>query len=852
MTSQCLNQAQGAVRGWNDPTDGLPGMTLPRLDGRVLDRPRLRELIDSSLALAVVRGPSGSGKTVLANQWARHARRRGDIVHWLDGSYMSAAEVLTALDQILVPEPSVRPAEVLAEPDLSQLWQAARLLADDLAVVIDNFDPVADELGKVIVELTRATDSLRFVICLRGQPDFAEHAGLDVRTVRSEDLLFTSEDCRDLATSFGTDLSETDIEDVMAATAGWSALVNVGFVDGTWSEGSVRRFVVETLLPALSDGTRALLVRLSFIEYLVLESAEVLGASAAAEALDDLELLGVLDRRSDGDRTVFHMPLALRQLLRSEHDEAVHGSLSDLHMRVADRLVELGLIGKALEQAYAGESWLKVVEVVGLRPWEVLSSHGSLLARVFRDVPTSLVAANPTAELVRCTLDRAVATELVLPKLPVQDRELTDLVAQGNAVATLDQLALLSIVLRRRADLSKVREIADVGQRLVALVPGEDARLAGARLSINVGVADLWGGRVVEATARFESAYADDPTEQLAMRREAAVYSGLAHAILGHAQISNEWLQRAERIGRGGSVAVLDIDLAAAIAKAIIAVDSGSGDGVPEAVSTYSSRVVQSELWPIALWTRVRSTMLSGGRHELLGRLETERMANSEYIVAGTLIEAVVDASHAELLMSLGRGPDARRIMESQGSIHAVVVLARARLAQLEGSPEEAISFASKAIQDAQAIPRVRCEAMIVAAAALDSLGRRDESQLMLEAAARTASRHSFPNSFASIPRDLLRSYVDQAPDLEPIIQDLDRRHLVQLFPTRIETVRLTPREAEVLRGLSLGYSADQIAHTLFVSKNTIKSQTASLYRKLNVNSRNAAVARAQELRLVN
>jgi LuxR family transcriptional regulator of spore coat protein len=53
----------------------------------------------------------------------------------------------------------------------------------------------------------------------------------------------------------------------------------------------------------------------------------------------------------------------------------------------------------------------------------------------------------------------------------------------------------------------------------------------------------------------------------------------------------------------------------------------------------------------------------------------------------------------------------------------------------------------------------------------------------------------------------------------------------------------LTRRELVVLEHLSEDVTLEEIATTLFVTRNTIKSQVRSLYRKLGVSTRADAVA---------
>jgi LuxR family maltose regulon positive regulatory protein len=60
----------------------------------------------------------------------------------------------------------------------------------------------------------------------------------------------------------------------------------------------------------------------------------------------------------------------------------------------------------------------------------------------------------------------------------------------------------------------------------------------------------------------------------------------------------------------------------------------------------------------------------------------------------------------------------------------------------------------------------------------------------------------------------------------------------------------LSEREHEVLRLLATDLSGPEIARRLVVSLNTVRTHTKNVYAKLGVNSRRAAVRRAEELGL--
>jgi DNA-binding NarL/FixJ family response regulator len=61
----------------------------------------------------------------------------------------------------------------------------------------------------------------------------------------------------------------------------------------------------------------------------------------------------------------------------------------------------------------------------------------------------------------------------------------------------------------------------------------------------------------------------------------------------------------------------------------------------------------------------------------------------------------------------------------------------------------------------------------------------------------------------------------------------------------------ITLREQEVLALLAAGKSNKEIAQKLGVSPNTVKTQVASLYQKLEVQRRTQAVQKARELALI-
>ena len=61
----------------------------------------------------------------------------------------------------------------------------------------------------------------------------------------------------------------------------------------------------------------------------------------------------------------------------------------------------------------------------------------------------------------------------------------------------------------------------------------------------------------------------------------------------------------------------------------------------------------------------------------------------------------------------------------------------------------------------------------------------------------------------------------------------------------------LSERELDVLRMLATDLDGPEIANELMISLNTMRTHTKSIYSKLGVNNRRAAVRRADDLRLL-
>ena len=117
------------------------------------------------------------------------------------------------------------------------------------------------------------------------------------------------------------------------------------------------------------------------------------------------------------------------------------------------------------------------------------------------------------------------------------------------------------------------------------------------------------------------------------------------------------------------------------------------------------------------------------------------------------------------------------------------------------------------------------------------------------------ATGYLLKDADSSAIADAILQLVDGGSPITPVIA----RHMLKRFQTGAADERqpvpdaphLTPRETEVLRLVSRGYSNNEIAELLEMSFHTVTSHVKHIYRKLSVRSRSEAVFEAAQLGII-
>ena len=79
----------------------------------------------------------------------------------------------------------------------------------------------------------------------------------------------------------------------------------------------------------------------------------------------------------------------------------------------------------------------------------------------------------------------------------------------------------------------------------------------------------------------------------------------------------------------------------------------------------------------------------------------------------------------------------------------------------------------------------------------------------------------------------------------------IEKNNLLLLNYEEINRLKISKRELEVINLIAQGLSNQEIADTLFVSLNTIKTHSSNIFEKLDVKRRTQAVEKAKQLQII-
>jgi LuxR family maltose regulon positive regulatory protein len=324
----------------------------------------------------------------------------------------------------------------------------------------------------------------------------------------------------------------------------------------------------------------------------------------------------------------------------------------------------------------------------------------------------------------------------------------------------------------------------------------------------------------------------------------------LTHALRGDVEDAVRWLARVQEAPQLAGMLASLIKPAAFIAQVLLAVDELDSGQASKALDSLAPGPLNDEFWAFRIHAKTAFALGWGDRTGMLDELRQTRATHpsfEELRRSGGVADPLLAAAEANLLLSMRHGNQAWAVVNYNANRHPALQVARARVAVLAGDAAGGLEIVQSV---AAADPATALDLMLVRALALLRLGRQTEAiETFAAAVEQCGPRRVF--AFAAVPRADLVALIEQTPTAARLLTEDVLARLPDLYPAGVAVLHLTPQEHLVLVALVDGKTIDELAAELHLAPSTMKSHRRNLYRKLAVNSRDAAVLAAHELGLV-
>ncbi len=848
----------------------------------LVTRSALHERLATGLGqrLTVVVGSAGAGKSVLLSSWA--AARPAGLTCWLSCDKADADPVrfwtgFIEATRALVPGFGADAADLLAM-DKAMSADVTASIANDatklpvgLAIIVDDFHVAAAAVSGDMTDLVERwpAGTAQLVLASRVDPPLRLHRlrmSGELCELRDRDLYFSLRECHDLLTNFGVEVAAGDLALLRQRSEGWAAALQMAALSLRSTTDPVRAvraldvrsqaianyFIAEVLEQQPPEVAQFMLDTSVLRELTADACAAVTARQDAAALLRSIDAANLFLVALDDERSSFRYHHLVRRVLRAELRARDPAREQTLQLRAAEWLEGAGDTRGAAGHFLAAH---QVTRALGLLQDKV--------------VPDFLHSPEIPAELDLSTIDTAPLTNAPDQLLGLA----ADLLVCGDTARGGEFLDLLDRAqppippksrLAARAAAMRSFHYAQVGQLSEAV----DQGLAARAVQEQAMLLDEWNAVVPLVLLRVYPCLDDLP----AVEREAAAALAMpdltepARLLLVPGARALAWFEAGRLTDAAAAAAAAEkearrlgfekhffaVDYLRVLAGiALERRDLDTAERLTERVLSITER--RRPLFEfLALLDRARIWAGRGQVREALVSVEAARavLARTEPVLL-----ARADELDAVLRLSLG---DLRSPAELAAGLPAArrsMLLARVALA---AGDHHAAQEHLRSPPLGELTPRLALVRQLLLAAA--AIGRGDPvAASILGGALQEARQGGFLNTVVTTAPQVTSYLVEHAPHAGPdqfmgrlIAAALEVRAMrpPAARSGRVLAEPLTPAEVRILKLLPTSTYL-QMAATLYVSRNTVKTHLRSVYQKLGVASRSEAIERAVDLGLL-
>ncbi|MBH0130957.1 helix-turn-helix transcriptional regulator [Salinibacterium sp. NK8237] len=378
-----------------------------------------------------------------------------------------------------------------------------------------------------------------------------------------------------------------------------------------------------------------------------------------------------------------------------------------------------------------------------------------------------------------------------------------------------------------------------------------------AEIALHRGAIAFHGGDFDRAKADFRLAGSLAETN-LSLANQLEVFGCLAliQLLMGDFEHALSYIARAESAGASPSLRNSKFNAPALISELLIGVMQNGTDSSGPLVARVHEATQESDWEPLGLYAEAFTELFVGNAHEGLEKLRQALLSLDEWQPAG-FADSAIRGLRAAALLQLGDSGSAWELLANLAPTQHHVVCPNRLIAHLRFVTGDARG-ALDALRECESLgdnhsSRTLTDVFLVKAAAHLTLGGEEQSSVAFDRALRLAARNRMHSPFRLIPSEVVQEMLTRAAtrsqplEVGALIKRLDGLTVI-LAPR--DSLALSDRERSIARELVRGSSSSEIAETLFISVNTVKSHLKSIYRKLGVTSRVEAIHKSRELGL--
>ncbi len=834
------------------PTAGhdKTNLALPRLPHGYIPRPRLLTYLKQAqdADLTVVSGPAGSGKTTLLSAWAREveAHDKSRLVRWvnLEPDTTAATDLWSRLHGALIPGPMpTAPGPSALAAAFNQQDRSACILIDE-GQSLDHAE-VAD-----LARFAALLHQVQIVLATRR----SAHQNSPVTTqfriaqLRGEELAFTIEELAELARVSKHPQPPTELYEV----CGGHPLLSRALISHASESGEIDQY------KAADSWARSL------VDADDLEAAELVATLPATTGAVAVSITS----RTDAPVLLESWASAGLGARRPDGAFEFHPVIANSMKRAAQS--DLDATRRSMAQEIATESYTQDVRFAPVvlsmlaetgrtrKLWPHVAANLHALTAAPETLTSALDTVGTQAEVTDGTLVaiRVLAQESATATSPAA---ISSLDLQDRISAALDELrqrppanteeedvlwGLATFVLLQAAQqYEAARQVALSWLELIKRLPPS----ARTKLSSTIHTGLLRLSSTFTLTTDMDQAIRaldlinpGNGTLYNHCRTQRAFIHAMQGDVVEADRLISAPAQEMPRPSDHRSTAWI---ARGAITRAAVLVEQGHPLAARAMLADLIPRLDDTNDWPYALIVLSR-TYVPDDPATGFEQIDTIlRRHTSRPVPPG--LQDLLDSAVGDLALLAGDTNRARNLTETRTDQNIALHLTAARLALITNDPGVMIDL-NRLVQQPRLWPRLRAQALFLMAIHLNRAGDTEEASQAVRRALAISHQCGIGLILGLLPLSELEqlahsagvSLPENAPPPNPLADPLS-------------AVRLTGREQALLQRLATPSLLREIAESEFVSINTIRSQSGSLYRKLGVTSRRQAVSKAYRRGLI-